>query len=130
MMPCVRGTQVDTILHLPGFYGDISTAAAEAAVKANAHKGAYLIRFSATAGSYAITLLNKKGTLEHYRVSHNAGTPYVMAKTSFDSLPLLLKNTKDELFLKSPLTGGPFERLFQAHAAKYQHSDGYIVQDL
>lgn len=50
-----------------------------------------------------------------------------MAKTSFDSLPLLIKSTKDELYLKAPLAGGPFERLFQAHSAKFQHSEGYVA---
>ena len=103
------------------------TAAAEAALKANGHKGAYLIRFSATPGAYAITLLNRKGTLEHYRITHCAGTPYVMAKTSFDSLPQLISRTREELHLKDALAGGPFERLFQAHGAKYQQSEGYVA---
>jgi len=60
-------------------------------------------------------------------VTHTAGAPYVMAKTSFESLPALLKSTKDELFLKNPLAGGPFERLFQAYSAKYQQSEGYVA---
>lgn len=105
----------------------VSSDSSTTAIVANGHKGAYLIRFSATPGSYAITLLNKRGTLEHYRITHTAGAPYVMAKTSFDSLPLLVKSTKDELYLKSPMSGGPFERLFQAHSAKFQHSEGYVA---
>jgi hypothetical protein len=77
---------IDGVLKLEGFFGDVSTADAEAALKADGKRGTYLIRFSSTPGSYAITLINKKGALEHYRIVHQAGGPYTMARSSFGSL--------------------------------------------
>jgi serine/threonine protein kinase len=118
---------IDEVLQLPGFFGDIATAAAEAALKADGKKGTYLIRFSSTPGSYAITLINKKGALEHYRIAHTPGQPYKMANMSFASLSVLLKTTRDDLYLKKALSGGRFEKLYAAHNARFQNSEGYVA---
>jgi hypothetical protein len=40
---------------------------------------------------------------------------------------LQISKTKDDLYLKKPLNGGPFEKLFSEHASKYQRSEGYIA---
>jgi serine/threonine protein kinase len=118
---------IDEVLQLPGFFGDIATAAAEAALKADGKKGTYLIRFSSTPGSYAITLINKKGALEHYRIAHTPGQPYKMANMSFPSLSTLIKTTREDLYLKKALSGGRFEKLYAAHNARFQNSEGYVA---
>jgi serine/threonine protein kinase len=118
---------IDEVLQLPGFFGDIATAAAEAALKADGKKGTYLIRFSSTPGSYAITLINKKGALEHYRIAHTPGQPYKMANMSFPSLSVLIKTTREDLYLKKALSGSRFEKLYAAHNARFQNSEGYVA---
>jgi hypothetical protein len=117
---------IDDVLQLPGFFGDIATAAAEAALKADGKKGTYLIRFSSTPGSYAISLINKKGTLEHYRITHTPGQPYKMATSSFPSLKALIKTTHEDLYLKKALDGGKFQKMFASAVAKFQASAGYM----
>jgi len=92
-------------------------------------KGTFLVRFSTRDyGCYAITVLSKVGVLKHYRISHKAGSKYVLGPNEYDSLDALIKAHKKELYLKNPLGGSKYEAMFIAHDKKVSTS-GYMDQD-
>jgi len=88
-----------------GFHGQIETRAAERLL--GRRPGSYLIRYSTTPGSFAISVVTQKETLKHYRIVHQAGQPFTLLLASqsynFPSLEALFNAQADPLYLRTPL---------------------------
>jgi hypothetical protein len=62
------------------FHGEISSQEAERRMGGE-KKGTFLLRFSSRdLGCYALTVVDGKGALKHYRITHSPGSPYAIGK--------------------------------------------------
>lgn len=97
------------------FHGEISSQEAERRMGGE-KKGTFLLRFSSRdLGCYALTVVDGKGALKHYRITHSPGSPYAIGKVECPSLDALIKRYNKELNLKRPCPGSPYEPMFIAH---------------
>ena len=111
----------------PYFHGDISSVEAEKVMEGK-KKGTILLRFSTREpGGYALTVLNAKGSLKHYRISHVPGSPYTIGKVKADKLETLIKRYSKELGLnlKRPCEGSKYRSMILIHE-KNQITLGYM----
>ncbi|KAL6064801.1 Dual specificity protein kinase [Balamuthia mandrillaris] len=104
--------RIHDLLKKAFFHGPISSGEAEKAI-VNQKKGTFLLRFSSSeAGGYALTVLNKKAQLKHYRITHRPGSKYAIGKVECDSLDELMQRYRKELYLKRPCPGSKYEAMF------------------
>jgi len=116
--------RIHDLLRKPYFHGDISSQEGERRMGGE-RKGTFLLRFSSRdLGCYALTVVDTKGALKHYRINHSLGSSYAIGKVECPSLEVLIKRYGKELNLKRPCPGSPYEAMFIAYE-KDQASIGY-----
>jgi len=107
--------RIHSLLRKPYFFGEITAADAEKKIIAQKKKGTFLLRFSSRdPGCYALTVLNNKGILKHYRIMHKPGGPYTIGKVQCESLQAIIKLYHRELHLKKPCPDAPLQAMFIA----------------
>uniref|UniRef100_A0A6B2L2S5 Non-specific protein-tyrosine kinase n=1 Tax=Arcella intermedia TaxID=1963864 RepID=A0A6B2L2S5_9EUKA len=98
---------INQILKETWFHGDIDTKRADELLTSKP-SGTFLIRFSSsTEGWFTLSQINDK-LIQHFRVSHSPGQPYVLDKILYSSLYDLVSQRG----LTQPCTGSKYERLF------------------
>jgi len=95
--------RIRKVLLIGGFHGQIETRAAERLL--GRRPGSYLIRYSTTPGSFAISVVTQKETLKHYRIVHQAGQPFTLLLANqshnYPTLEALFNAQADALYLKT-----------------------------
>lgn len=105
------------------FHGDIDQSTAEDRIRANKVNGSFLVRFSSKPGMFTISQTSKQGgDIEHRRIQHSPGNPYVFGRVSAPTLPGLISLIAESLGLRHPCAGSRFTRIFEQN----QRSGGYV----
>ncbi|PRP77494.1 SH2 domain-containing protein [Planoprotostelium fungivorum] len=109
--------RIRKVLQMDGFVGEMDTKAAEKELGRIRTPGNYLVRFSSTPGCFAISVIGEKGSIKHFRISHQAGGPFFREGHSqtYKSLPKLIVGQKSALKLRSPIAS-KFRLLFEEDA--------------
>ena len=105
-----RAQIVDTAKH-PWFHGDIDQTTAEDRIRAIHTSGCFLVRFSSMPGFYTISQSTTEG-IQHRRISHVAGGPFVFARFQANTLEALIIMLAAPLQLQHPCPGSRFTRIF------------------
>jgi len=123
---------VEDLLKQPYFFGDMGAPEAEKLLASQKELKTFLIRFSARdPGCYAISTVAENKKVKHFRVYHKPGLKFLIGKTEVDSLKEIVKKYGDELELKYPCPGWPYQSIFvkTKEATKVEISEGYQVPD-
>jgi len=98
---------VTNILKQPWFHGDTDLQRAQELLSGKP-AGTFMIRFSSLEGWYTISQIHGR-IIQHQRIGHQPGDPYVIENDSYNSLLDLV----DQRNLKQPCDGSRYTLLFQ-----------------
>jgi serine/threonine protein kinase len=101
------------VLESKWFFGSISQADAEEALKEHKTVGTFLIRFSSTPGFFTLSF-NGKTQLEHHRIISIPGTGFMVWGLTFRDLHAVVEaGSKQKKLLSKPCAGSPYAHLFK-----------------
>eukprot|EP01100_Stratorugosa_tubuloviscum_P004357 TRINITY_DN2089_c0_g1_i1.p1 TRINITY_DN2089_c0_g1~~TRINITY_DN2089_c0_g1_i1.p1 ORF type:complete len:504 (-),score=225.15 TRINITY_DN2089_c0_g1_i1:251-1762(-) len=104
---------ITDLLNKPWFFGDISTLAAEQRLIGQ-QTGTFLVRFSSSdPGCFAVSAVNEKGLITHYRILHRPGLKYLIEEQEYQTLNDLILSKSGPLKWLRICPGSPFAYLFQ-----------------
>lgn len=110
------------------FHGDIDQRIAEDRIRASRVKGSFLVRFSSMSGYYTISQ-STDNEIEHRRISHVPGEPFVFGRVQAPTLVQLIGLIAEPLGLRHPCPGSRFSNIFNVgNAGAYIQSGGYKMQ--
>jgi len=101
-------------LEKPWFHGDTDNVQAQERLSGKPG-GTFMIRFSSVEGWFTISLITRKRVIQHQRIRHKPGEPYVIENDSYPSLHALVEGRK----LTQPCEGSRFARLFSTEDSEY-----------
>eukprot|EP01101_Sappina_pedata_P005421 TRINITY_DN2474_c0_g2_i1.p1 TRINITY_DN2474_c0_g2~~TRINITY_DN2474_c0_g2_i1.p1 ORF type:complete len:508 (-),score=208.20 TRINITY_DN2474_c0_g2_i1:62-1585(-) len=130
-------TKIHSCLEQKWFHGTIEKEQAEELLKGKL-PGTFLVRLSSTkVGSFTITKLNKKRSINHQRISFDMATGFSISsvtskgkkKIESSSIVGLIDKVKGILELEEPCTGSPYRNLFgdgdEEETSGYVYDAGY-----
>jgi len=107
---CAMLNRIQNILSEKWFHGDITQDSSEDRLR-DQLKGTFLIRFSSAPGYFTLSHLNKKGQVNHQRITYSDGQ-YTFWEEKYPTLLALLKDQRKKQSLVQPCPGSSYRKLF------------------
>jgi len=106
-------TRITNMLKLKEYHGNITSRAAEDAVRRQP-VGTYLLRLSnSSPGSLAFTVRTSESQVHNYLVERTPDFKFVLGKDTFDTIDEVIARNMKRLRFRTPCKDSPFKRTFE-----------------